>query len=143
MGPPVTRQVLDPLAVFTSTNVYKSSLYATVLCSSTCRLENRHHPESVTSQVNVENVKNDFNEYPDDDFGVIATDDDDEIAGRRRYISVAAINAAKVRKRGGQNSSPISPPNWNWNEPSSQSGKSIFSLWTASAVGLLGISTSF
>ena len=80
----------------------------------------------MTSQVNVEHVKNDFSEYPDDGFGVIGTGDDDEIAGRRRYISVAAINAAKVRKRGGQNSSPISPPNWNWNEPSSQSGKSIF-----------------
>ena len=86
----------------------------------------------MTSQVNVENVKNDFNEYPDDDFGVIGTGDDDEIAGRRRYISVAAINAAKVRKRGGQNSSPISPPNWNWNEPSSQSGKSFFLFCTGS-----------
>ena len=97
----------------------------------------------MTSQVNVEHVKNDFNEYPDDGFGVIGTDDDVDIAGRRRYISVAAINAAKVRKRGGQNSSPISPPNWNWNEPLSQSGKSIFSLCTVSAISLLCILASF
>ena len=80
----------------------------------------------MTSQLNVENVKTDFNEYIDDgNYELRESDEEDEIAGRRRYISVAAINAAKVRKRG-QNSSPISPPNWNWNEPSSQTGRSNF-----------------
>ena len=67
------------------------------------------------SQLNVQNVNSGFDESESD---FEESEDEDEIGERRRSISVAAINAEKIRKKNrnsGNRDSVIKPPNWNWN----------------------------
>ena len=73
------------------------------------------------SQLNVENINSGFDESESD-----FEESEEEIGDRRRSISVAAINAQKIRNKNrnsGNRDSVIKPPNWNWNP--SETGQSF------------------